>query len=83
MPNKRSNSARIGGTSARTTANVSNIPPRRIHSTPIQSVSPILLSSSGGILLIAYLTPKKHVAMEAANKNSEAPNNIRDDFLMC
>lgn len=45
-------------------------------------MSPILLSSSGGILLIAYLTPKKHVPMEVTNKNSEAPRNIRDDFLM-
>jgi hypothetical protein len=45
-------------------------------------VSPILSISSGGILLIACLTPKKHVPIEAANKNSETPRNIRDDFLM-
>jgi len=80
--NNRLNSASTGGTSARATANTSNIPPRRIHSTPIQSVSPILWSSSGGILLIAYLTPKKQVPMEATKNNSDAPKNIRDDFLM-
>src|SRR5215204_5641580 len=68
--------------SASTTAMTSNIPPRRIHSTPIQSVSSILLRLSGGIWFIAYLTPKKQVLIEATKKNTDAQISLRDALLM-
>ena len=82
VPTIRLTNHRIGGTKASTAAITSNTNPPKIHSTSIQSVSPILSSSSGGILFIAYLTPKTQVLIEAAKKSSEAPSNVRDAFLI-
>jgi hypothetical protein len=72
----------IRGVLARIADITSNMPPQRIHSTPIQSVSSILLSFSGGIWFIAYWTPKTQVLIEATKKNAEAQSSLRDVLLI-